>query len=359
MVHAASVPLRSRSHFDAQDNLENGLRERLGIAATGWLNRLLMALPAGASGQDGRWHPDRRSAADHARTCTGSRLVSHQVSGSVLDPTLSQVRAVQARDAEMYRCAERGLAANAIGRQPGARTRRDQALAQGFSWSRTAVCGGRRSADRSAFAVNWFDTHANQGGTQGQSCRSSCPISIRRIGDFKLNVGSAWAETAMVFATEFGRNMRINGGKGTDHGVGTRSLACRRSGEGRQSDLAIGQGLAPSQLYEGERPQAHHRSALGVQGCLAGSPRRFRHHARHERLPGKREGRPLANLSEDRDRCCRRAFPGPVRTSSPIAKLSSARKVRRDSAQPRVESVRTAEAFPIIRFPLRPCRRSA
>ena len=47
IVHAAPRPLRNRSHFDCQDNLENGL-PGFGVAdATGWLNRLLSALPAG------------------------------------------------------------------------------------------------------------------------------------------------------------------------------------------------------------------------------------------------------------------------------------------------------------------------
>lgn len=47
VVHATCVPLHSRSHFDGQDNLENGL-PGLAANATGWLNRLLTALPAGA-----------------------------------------------------------------------------------------------------------------------------------------------------------------------------------------------------------------------------------------------------------------------------------------------------------------------
>src|SRR5262249_49981965 len=45
-VHACCVPLRTRSHFDCQDNLENGLDGTV-ADPTGWLNRLLSALPAG------------------------------------------------------------------------------------------------------------------------------------------------------------------------------------------------------------------------------------------------------------------------------------------------------------------------
>ena len=45
-VHAICTPLRNRSHFDAQDNLENGM-PGLASNTTGWLNRLLTAMPDG------------------------------------------------------------------------------------------------------------------------------------------------------------------------------------------------------------------------------------------------------------------------------------------------------------------------
>jgi len=45
VVHAACVPLRTRSHFDTQDNLENGYPDAVVSNSTGWLNRLLQALP--------------------------------------------------------------------------------------------------------------------------------------------------------------------------------------------------------------------------------------------------------------------------------------------------------------------------
>ena len=40
-MHACCVPLRNRSHFDCQDNLENGMPDNSAANATGWLNRLL------------------------------------------------------------------------------------------------------------------------------------------------------------------------------------------------------------------------------------------------------------------------------------------------------------------------------
>jgi uncharacterized protein (DUF1501 family) len=52
-IHAAGSPDPSRSHFDAQQYIENGTPGRA-TTPDGWMNRVLAALP-------GRAHPDRRA----------------------------------------------------------------------------------------------------------------------------------------------------------------------------------------------------------------------------------------------------------------------------------------------------------
>ena len=46
VIHAVASPYRDRSHFDGQDVLESGLGG-VGTATSGWLNRVLAALPSG------------------------------------------------------------------------------------------------------------------------------------------------------------------------------------------------------------------------------------------------------------------------------------------------------------------------
>jgi uncharacterized protein (DUF1501 family) len=62
-------------------------------------------------------------------------------------------------------------------------------------------------------------------------------------------LGDAWAQTAVLVITEFGRTVRTNGTGGTDHGTGTIAflLGGAVSGGKVRADWP---GLAPSQLFE-------------------------------------------------------------------------------------------------------------
>jgi uncharacterized protein (DUF1501 family) len=69
-----------------------------------------------------------------------------------------------------------------------------------------------------AFAdVGGWDTHVNQGGQQGQLAQ--------RLGDLSQSIAAFWTDlgpladtTVLVTMSEFGRTVRENGNRGTDHG---------------------------------------------------------------------------------------------------------------------------------------------
>src|SRR4029077_5214459 len=44
------------------------------------------------------------------------------------------------------------------------------------------------------------------------------------LASLKQQLGSAWADTAVLLVTEFGRTAAINGARGTDHGTGAAAL---------------------------------------------------------------------------------------------------------------------------------------
>jgi uncharacterized protein (DUF1501 family) len=227
-AHAVSTPYRNkRSHFDGQDILETGIGE---VGSTsdrgGWLNRALSFVPqssmrtAFAVGRDqllvlegqnpiGRWSPGTQLGmteqaklllevmysndplfADAARTALDLTGGS-QFSGS-LDST----------EEAMEMMVEATKSAKNSGRA--------KALA---SFAAEQLNGDARIA---AFSINGWDTHRNQANTLKRSL-GELQDSILAL---KATLGSNWQKTAVLCMTEFGRTVRENGSKGTDHGTG-------------------------------------------------------------------------------------------------------------------------------------------
>ena len=149
MVHATCVPLRNRSHFDAQDNLENGL-PGLAANATGWLNRLLTALPAGA--------PIKSKGAiqigDAPLILRGPAPVlgwSPTWFTHVKDPTLYLVRTLyRENDPKLLSVLDQGLRADRLAERGDADDGNISSLRKGFRGAGAAGRRGRRSAHRGA-----------------------------------------------------------------------------------------------------------------------------------------------------------------------------------------------------------------
>lgn len=248
VIHATCVPLRNRSHFDAQDNLENGLPGKARSHATGWLNRLLTALPAGtpivSAGaiQIGEAPLMLRGPAP----ILGWSASTHM---PVEDPTLSMVRTLyQQRDPQMYEMLELGLKANRLAGRVDQNDGNVSPLRKGFRGAGRLLAAP--DGPRIAFlSIDGFDTHSEQGGTKGEHAVMLTDLDAA-IGDFRTCVGAAWQHTVVVLATEFGRTVRINGDKGTDHGVGTVTLLAGGAVNGGKM-FGDWPGLAPGQLFEG------------------------------------------------------------------------------------------------------------
>ena len=222
VVNATCVPLRNRSHFDAQDNLETGLPGKAGVKQTGWLNRLLSALPSGA--------PVKAAGAIQIGEAPVILRGPAPVLGwspawfwRVSNPTLDMVQSLyRERDPQMYRMLKRGLTANRIANSVDEDNSGISSLRKGFRGPGRllAAADGPRIA---VLCIDGWDTHIAQGGTQGQHASLLAELDAA-ILDFRECAGTAWQNTLMLCATEFGRTIRINGGNGTDHGVGTATL---------------------------------------------------------------------------------------------------------------------------------------
>ena len=81
-------------------------------------------------------------------------------------------------------------------------------------------------------------------------------------------LGPTWSDTVVAVVTEFGRTVRVNGTRGTDHGTATAAILLGGAVNGGQV-LADWPGLGKSDLYEGRdlMPTADVRSLF--KGVLA------------------------------------------------------------------------------------------
>lgn len=247
VVHATCVPLHNRSHFDGQDNLENGL-PGLAANATGWLNRLLTALPAGA--------PIKSKGAIQIGEAPLILRGPAPVLGwsptwfdHVDNPLLYMIRTLyRERDPQLLAALDRGLRADYLAERAGGNDDNLSTLRKGFRGAGrlVAAADGPRIA---VLSVGGFDTHSDQGGTSGMLASVLGELDTG-INDFKTAVGAHWAQTIVVMVTEFGRTVRTNGDDGTDHGVGTVALLAGGAVNGRRM-FGDWPGLAPAKLFEG------------------------------------------------------------------------------------------------------------
>jgi len=112
------------------------------------------------------------------------------------------------------------------------------------------------------FDTTGWDTHANEGNAEGQLAGrlAALDAGLRTLKD---ELGPAWADTAVLLATEFGRTAATNGTRGTDHGTATAAFLLGGAVQGGRV-LADWPGLSTRSLYQGRdlKPTADLRSLL-------------------------------------------------------------------------------------------------
>ncbi|MCC8396955.1 DUF1501 domain-containing protein [Paraburkholderia sp. MMS20-SJTR3] len=242
-VHAVASPYRDRSHFDGQNVLESGGASPYQLK-DGWLNRLAAQLPA-----------SRENAIAFAPTVPmalrgPAAVTSYAPSGlpQAPDDLLARVTQLYEQDAQLRPLWESALAARGVAGDAGAR--QDPAsvgkLAAGF----LARDDGPRLA---MIETGGWDTHSAQNPRLANQLKALDAM----LAALRDALGSAWAQTTVLVATEFGRTAAANGTGGTDHGTGSVAMLLGGSVQGGRV-IADWPGLAPHQLYQGRdlRPTA-------------------------------------------------------------------------------------------------------
>ena len=217
-VHAVAGGYRSRSHFEAQDYLESGADHRL---TSGWLNRVVGALPRDPSAPEGDGLAVGLSMPLLLRGPARIGAYAPEAAQGPSPDLYARIAALNAPDRLTGPAIAQGLTARGFSMQTlGAPAGADAAgrgafpSLAGAAGHLLAAADGPRIA---ALEIGGWDTHA------GQKQRLSAPLSQLDAGILALRdgLGTAWADSVVLVMTEFGRTARVNGTGGTDHGTGT------------------------------------------------------------------------------------------------------------------------------------------
>ena len=243
ILHAASSPYRERSHFDGQDVLENG-----GAAALqsndGWLNRALQKTPGGleAAAVGGALPLLLRGDA-HAVTWAPSTLPEPD------DDTLERLMRMYESDAMLKTALQD---AQALDMAAGDLEGDARGVARGRDYVPVLQAGAnlaaRGAAGVVAMSLSGWDTHNNQGAESGTLAGRLRQLD-EGLAAIKETMGEKWDRTAVLVTTEFGRTVRVNGSRGSDHGTGGAAFLLGGAVNGGRMP-GDWPGLAQSALYE-------------------------------------------------------------------------------------------------------------
>lgn len=211
-MHAMGLPYRERSHFDAQDVLDNGTARPNG-ARDGWLNRALGSL-SGASGVAvGRTVPlVLRGAAPVLAIDPSRNRAAHP---SLMDD-LDALYASDGALAGAMAGARRSMSLLPDVAQRGSR----KGLGPRAVGTLAKACTAPGGPTAVVVDVGGWDTHANQGVARGSLANRLSALAEGLVA-IRGALGPAWGRTVVLVVTEFGRTVAVNGTQGTDHGVGS------------------------------------------------------------------------------------------------------------------------------------------
>lgn len=233
IVHAVASPYRERSHFDGQDVLETG-GSAVGTPRTGWLNRALMPLSGNDTGEVAI-----ALAQNTPFVLRGPQSVTSWAPSRLPDADtdlVERLRLIYADDAFFAERLEQAVQTQRIAEGAGSMAaRRPRGKEQLLSNLETAgkfleAGNGPRIA---VVEANGWDTHANQGAAHGVLANRFGALD-EGLEQLHSTLGDAWQQTAVVVVTEFGRTVRVNGTRGTDHGTASAAIVAGGAVKGGQ-----------------------------------------------------------------------------------------------------------------------------
>ncbi|MEO6745679.1 MAG: DUF1501 domain-containing protein, partial [Caldimonas sp.] len=301
VVHAVGLPYRERSHFDAQQLLESGGTRPYDLA-TGWLGRALSdgrakglalntAVPLVLRGQAAidTWAP---SVLPEPSADLIARLERLYANDAALATALQRAKALHLDGALAMPGSDDGTAMTAMSGS-AARPNSFAALARRAS----AFLAQPDGPQAAVLELGGWDTHANQANPNGAFVAAlrqlDAGLAALREG---LVATDVWRRTVVVVATEFGREVAVNGTLGTDHGTGGAAFVLGGAVKGGRV-IADWPGLARADRFEGRDLRTTTDLRALLKGVLGDHLQIARKRLDGEVFPDSAAVRPLALLT--------------------------------------------------------------
>lgn len=241
-VHAIATPYRSRSHFDAQDLLENGSEKPHGLN-TGWLGRTVEAIGSNTQGLAmGPVIPLLLNGSKHVQSWAPSILPEADAD------FLARVGHMYQNDPALSNALQQAMGMTGAGAEGNVKNGAGQQFIE-MMRSAASFMKAPDGARLATIDIGGWDTHANQGLENGRLANNFSLLG-EGIDAYQKESGDIWNKTAILVITEFGRTVKANGTGGSDHGTGSTAFLMGGSVNGGRM-LGDWPGLAPQKLYEG------------------------------------------------------------------------------------------------------------
>lgn len=251
--HAVASPYRDRSHFDGQNVLETGGGEPYALK-DGWLNRLL--------GMQSRRGKDAIALAQTVPMALRGTVEVPSYAPSALphanDDLLMRIDQLYATDPQLHALWSAALEARSMATGMGGGVNRQNPTELGrIAANFLARADGPRIA---MIETSSWDTHSAQNNRLSAQLKGLNGL----VAALRQGLGTAWEQTVILVATEFGRTVAVNGTEGTDHGTGAAAMLIGGAVQGGRV-ITDWPGLATSNLLDGRDL----KPTLALDGLIA------------------------------------------------------------------------------------------
>jgi uncharacterized protein (DUF1501 family) len=252
-VHSSGSPDPTRSHFDAQDNMERGA-PGIQTIHDGWMNRLLGSLSGNNPIQAvnvGDVTPRILSGRLPVATLALGRGAARPISLDKPQIAVAFDRLYSGNDRQSQAYREGRIARKALLSDLDTEMKmanNGAPLPNGFASDAQRLAQIMNKDPRVALAfmaLGGWDTHVNQ---SAQLARNLEQLG-KGLATLQTTLGSTYADTTILVMSEFGRTVHENGDRGTDHGHGN---VMWLTGGGIRGGKVYGdwQGLTSDRLYQ-------------------------------------------------------------------------------------------------------------